>query len=109
MASRTVITLIDDLSGKETGDDGRTVAFSLEGVDYRIDLGEKNLIRLEKALHPFISAATRVDGPTRKRKISSSAAPAAANVREWARLNGYEVSDRGRVPGAARAAYNAAH
>ena len=109
MASRTVITLIDDLSGKETGDEGRTVAFSLDGVDYRIDLGEKNLIRLEKALHPFISAATRVGGPTRNRTNSTSAAPAAANVREWARLNGYEVSDRGRVPSAATAAYNAAH
>ena len=108
MVSRTVITLIDDLSGKEAGDEGRTVAFSLDGVDYRIDLGEKNLIRLEKALHPFISAATRVGGPARKKATNTFAAPA-ANIRDWARRNGYVVAERGRVPAAAATAYHAAH
>ena len=30
-------------------------------------------------------------------------------VREWARANGYEVSDRGRIPASVREAYDAAN
>lgn len=112
MASRTVTTLIDDLSGKDVSGDGRRVAFSLDGIDYQIDLSEKNQMRLQKALGPFISAATRVGGPRRTRRTSiRNSVPAShpSTVREWARQNGYAVADRGRVPADVVTAYNAAH
>ena len=37
------------------------------------------------------------------------AAVTAAEIREWARENGCEVPDRGRVPSDVRDAYEAAH
>lgn len=111
MATRTVITLVDDLSGKDVGEEGRTVAFSFDGVDYQIDLGEKNFTRLEKALDPFISAATRVGRvPARRRRGQAAGGPAGSrSVRDWARDNGYAVAERGRVPQEIMAAYNSAH
>lgn len=100
MAARTVVTLIDDLDGHDVGPDGRSIAFSFDGIDYQIDLGMKNATRFEKAIGPFVDAATRVGG--RKGRSKSSARRPAGDtdtqaIREWARENGYEVSDRGRI------------
>lgn len=104
MATRTVITLVDDLDGKELESGGRIIAFSFDGIDYQIDLGAKNVERFANAIEPFVGAATRVGGRKNRAKsrlVSSSSvaeAPSALTLREWARENGYEVSDRGRIP-----------
>jgi hypothetical protein len=37
------------------------------------------------------------------------AGQAAAAIRTWAKENGYEISDRGRVPASIREAYATAH
>ena len=109
MVARTVVTFVDDLDGREVGDAGRTVGFSYDGVDYQIDLGPKNLGKLEKALGPFISAATKVGG---KRGRSNSRATDLASdtqaIRQWARESGYQISDRGRIPAVVIEAWNAA-
>jgi Lsr2 len=46
--------LIDDLDG---GNAERTVAFSLGGRSFEINLSKKNINALERALAPYISAA----------------------------------------------------
>lgn len=111
MASKTIVTLLDDLDGKEIGEDGGTVTFSFEGVNYQIDLAEKNLTKFRKALTPYIAAATKVRGQTtaarRPRRTPDTTDPQA--VRAWARSHGYEISDRGRVPASVVTAYEAAH
>jgi hypothetical protein len=108
MASRTVVTVIDDLNGKVVGDDGRRVTFSFDGVDYQIDLGGKNLTRLEKALGPYIAAATRTGDrrTTSRRRVKANEDKQA--IRQWARDNGYPVSDRGRISADVLSAWNGA-
>ena len=46
MAQRTVITLIDDLDRREIEADGQTIRFAYQGIQYEIDLSEKNAKKL---------------------------------------------------------------
>nr|WP_221378845.1 Lsr2 family protein [Actinoplanes polyasparticus] len=103
MAKQVITLLTDDLDG---GEADRTVEFGLDGVNYTIDLSEKNAGKLRKALDPFLNAATRV-GRTPVASPTRRAAPASTGrasrdqnqaIREWANKNGYEVSERGRIP-----------
>lgn len=110
MARRIVHQLVDDLDGTvlDTGE-GETVLFSLDGIAYEIDLTEANAAALRDALQPYIAAG---------RSISSRASGARARrrsgqqdlgvVRQWARDNGHQVSDRGRVPASVIEAFEAA-
>ncbi|MFG1995304.1 Lsr2 family protein [Actinoplanes sp. NPDC048988] len=104
MAKQVITVLTDDLDG---GDANRTVEFGLDGVNYTIDLSEKNAGKLRKVLDPYLEAATRIGRGTAAGRITSrtaAAQPSRANrdqnqaIREWAKKNGHEVSDRGRIP-----------
>jgi Lsr2 len=102
MAKQVITLLTDDLDG---GEADRTVEFGLDGVNYTIDLSEKNAGKLRKALDPFLNAATRVGRTTvgsvrRAAPASTGRASRDQNqaIREWANKNGYEVSERGRIP-----------
>lgn len=107
----TVVTMTDDLDGTKAD---RTVIFGFDGVAYEIDLSKKNAAAFEKALKPYLQSARRVRRPaartarSRVRQERKSGSDLAA-VREWARANGHEVSDRGRLPGSVMEAYTAAH
>ncbi|MEV4417997.1 Lsr2 family protein [Catellatospora sp. NPDC049609] len=113
MARREIVTLEDDLDGSEG--DVRTVKFGFEGVSYEIDLGPANHDKLALALAPFVAAARKENG---RRGASSSVKPkelSAAEqrafnqrVREWAKAQGQEVNDRGRVAAKIVEAYKAA-
>ena len=110
MAQRNVTTLIDDLTGKELAHGtGETVNFSLDGVRYELDLNSRGAQRLRSAFAPYIKAGRRITGgrskrPVRRSRIASD--PAA--VRAWANSNGIPVSNRGRVPAAVVAQFEAA-
>ena len=108
MAQRVNIVLVDDIDGTDASE---TVAFGLDGTSYEIDLNEKNAAALRDALAPYVGHARRSGGPRRGKKAAAAAAngPSAAEVREWARANGWDLSDRGRVSGEVRQAYDAAH
>ena len=87
------------------------VRFSFQGTDYVIDLGKKNLAAFEKALKPYIGAATKVStgsGKSRRTSKSSSTGQNRAAVREWAKSAGIDVSSRGRIPNAVLEQYQAA-
>jgi len=115
MAERIVRQLIDDINGTEIPDGtGERIRFSLRGVDYQIDLAPANVAKLDKTLKPYIEAATKVQGKKGRRANSSKRATPTSKerltaIREWARSNGYEVSDRGRVKAEIVDAYDAAH
>ncbi|WP_269815364.1 histone-like nucleoid-structuring protein Lsr2 [Kribbella monticola] len=104
------IQLTDDLDGTviATGK-GETITFALDGHAYEIDLNNKNATALRKTLSPYLSAGRRVKtsrGASVKRtQISSDS----RTIKEWARANGYEVNDRGRIPNDIRAAFEAAN
>lgn len=83
------------------------VAFSLHGLNYRIELGAKNLARLEKALQPFIGQAYSTFGAERHRPVSlgvdhysQSRDHRARNqaIRKWAAENGWNLQPYGRIP-----------
>lgn len=104
MAQMVETRLVDDLDGSEAVE---TVRFGLEGRQYEIDLSETNAGRLRESLAAFVASARRAGGtasrPARSatasapRRSSSADREHGAAVREWARANGFEVSDRGRI------------
>lgn len=99
MAQKVEVTLVDDLDG---GKADETVVFGLDGTRYVIDLSEKNAKKLRDTLAKYVEAARR-DRGTRAAVGRSAARKAAqggpntSEVREWAKAQGYEVSERGRV------------
>jgi hypothetical protein len=107
MAQRVHVVLVDDIDGSDAGE---TVTFGLDGSTYEIDLNEKNAAALREALAPYVGHDRRSGGPRRgKKSAAASSGPSAAEVREWARENGWDVPDRGRVSADVRQAYDAAH
>jgi hypothetical protein len=104
MARKTVVALEDDLTG---GPADETVRFSLDGVDYEIDLSAHNAERLRSDLDVFVAAARRV----RTRAFRDIATPRVDRaqltaIREWARGQGLPVSPRGRIPESVLDAYH---
>jgi hypothetical protein len=115
MAERIVRQLIDDLDGTEIPDGaGERVVFSLRGTEYQIDLSKANVAKLEKAFKPYVEAGLKVRGhSTRRTKSVRITGPSGreqlAAIRDWARSNGYDVSDRGRIKAEVVDAFDAAH
>jgi len=116
MAQKVQVLLVDDIDGGEAAE---TLTFSLDGVNYEIDLSDEHASALRDAFAPWVGHARRVGG--RAGTVRKAAAPRAAakasvgperdtgEVRTWARENGYTVSDRGRISAEILQAYDAAH
>ena len=99
MAQKVQTLFVDDLDGSAA--EG-TVRFGLDGTDYEIDLNTEHAQALRDALARYVSAGRRAAGGTRRpsrggRKASANGVNA-TEVREWAKEQGIEVKDRGRVP-----------
>ena len=91
---------------------GDTVTFGLDGVHYEIDLTDDNATRLRDTLADFIAAARRTGGRLKRGTAGATSAASPATdreqtkaIREWARHNGFEVPERGRIPAAVRDSY----
>ena len=101
MAQKIQTLFIDDIDGSEA--EG-TVRFALDGADYEIDLNAKHAEALRKALARYVDAARRSSSSSPARRPARTGRRAPANglntteVREWAKAQGIEVKDRGRVP-----------
>jgi hypothetical protein len=99
VAQKVQTLFVDDIDGSAA--DG-TVRFGLDGTDYEIDLNAEHAQALRDALARYISAARRIGGGARRqvrrgRKVSASGVNT-TEIREWAKAQGIEVKDRGRVP-----------
>jgi len=101
MATKTVVSVVDDIDGSESAE---TVTFTYQGATYEIDLARKNREALAAALSPFIEAARSTSRGGARRSKSPVEEDAAA-VRAWAAENGIQVSARGRVPRSVRDQY----
>jgi hypothetical protein len=99
MAQRIEVLLIDDTDGSEAEE---TVRFALDGTEYEIDLNAGNAAKLRKALTRYKEAGRRTSAQARKPassgRHSAGGQPDNGKVREWAKAQGIEVKDRGRVP-----------
>lgn len=109
MVRKIIEQLVDDLDGTvlDPGD-GQTVRFGLDGRAYEIDLTDEHATALRARLAPYVSAARGVRAPERARPRVFRSPRDRAIVRAWAREHGYTVTNRGPVPAAVLAAYNAA-
>jgi hypothetical protein len=110
MAQKTIVHLVDDLDG---GPAEESVAFALDGQAYEIDLSAKNAARLRDTLAEFVASARKPASGGRAQRRSTPAQRRSSNgtgeVRSWARENGYQISERGRIPGSVIEAYRSAH
>ena len=108
MAVRTVTILEDDLDGKEDAT-VETVTFSFEGASYEIDLSKKNRDAFEKALTPYLNAARKAPKATTARRSPAKSSEDLDAIRAWAKDNGHEVADRGRIAQSVKDAYYASN
>jgi len=108
MAQKVKIILVDDVDG---GSADETVRFGLDGSNYEIDLSDANARQLRAALEPYLAKGRKVNA--RATKGGRQAAPARSQdvglIRQWARENGYEVRERGRIQAEIQEAYHRAN
>ncbi len=118
MAQQVNVVLVDDLDGSEADE---TVTFALDGISYEIDLTADNAERLREALSEWVQNARRLSGARRRgnrtatqqstteQSTTKQSTVGASNgtIREWARANGHEVSERGRIKAEIIDAFNA--
>ena len=107
MAQKVKIILVDDLDG---GSADETVRFGLDGVSYEIDLSSSNASELRTAVDRFAPHARKTSsGRATRTKISSGRNQDSAQIRQWARDNGYAVNSRGRIQAEIQDAYQKAN
>jgi hypothetical protein len=113
--AKTVITQVtDDLDGSSGAE---TIAFGYRGTNYEIDLVKCNASAFDKMMRSYVDAARKVTAARGSRRGSSdgrrsarrSSAGELASIREWARAQGYSVSDRGRISANIMEAHEKAH
>ena len=114
MAQKVMVQLVDDLDGAQS-EDISTVTFGLDGVTYEIDLTAKNANNLRKGLEEFVASARRTGGRIKRGTATKAGNGSATSsheqaraIRDWARRNGHEVSNRGRIPASLIDAFEAA-
>jgi hypothetical protein len=110
VAQKVQVLLVDDLDGGEAEE---TVTFALDGKSYEIDLSDTNAQKLRESLAEFVKAGRRTGGRSagrgKARAVASGAGQDTAKIRAWAKENGYNVNDRGRVPADIREAFEKAN
>ena len=116
MARKVQVILSDDLDENVPADE--TVSFALDGTNYEIDLSDKNATELREVFSRYVQAARKVGRGSGGRASGGGRSRAtggrmdreqAGAIRDWARKNGHNVSDRGRIPASVVEAYEAAH
>jgi hypothetical protein len=100
MAQKIEVRLVDDLNGDPADE---TVQFGIDGAEYEIDLSSSNAKELRRCLAQFVDVARRQGRSTTaaRRRRSRPGAPSTRErnqaIRDWAKTQGLEVSDRGRI------------
>ena len=99
VAQKVQTLFTDDLDGSAA--EG-TVRFGRDGTEYEIDLNARHTQELRDALARYVGAARRAGAAARRPGGGARRGPASGlnttEVREWAKAQGIEVKDRGRVP-----------
>lgn len=110
MAQKVSITLVDDIDGSDAT---QTVAFGLDGAAYEIDLNDQHAEALREALSAYVGHARKVGRAGTKRggrpAASTDGGASAKEIRDWARSNGLDVPERGRIPADVREAFDSAN
>ena len=126
MASKSVMMRVCDLHHRESTPSVKTVRFTWEGTRHQLDLCSEHVGEVESTVNAWVRATSPSTGSRRqprkaaaargrtakrstaKRASSSAASNPSRELRTWAKANGFNVSDRGRIPTDVRTAYEAA-
>jgi len=101
---------VDDIDGSEGGDVAKR-DFEILDRMFTIDLNDENYKRVTEALETlavFIENSTEVKRAGRGRKTGGAAKVKGytnAEVKEWAKQNGVEAPERGKIPDEIYAAF----
>jgi nucleoid-associated protein Lsr2 len=109
MAQKIQTLFIDDIDG---GEAEGTVRFALDGTEYEIDLSASHNEELRSALGKYVTHARKVGGTARRSTARGGRRSSTVNtvaVRSWAREQGIDIKDRGRVPADIVTKYEAAN
>jgi len=112
MAKTETVVITDDIDGSP---DAQTLRFAYQGQQFEIDLAENNHVAFLASLRPFIAAARvdpsrrRLRGTRAERRSGSSIPVDRASVRAWARKQGIDIAERGRIRADVLERYAAAH
>jgi len=106
MAQKIQTLFIDDIDG---GEAEGTVRFALDGTEYEIDLNARHSAELRSVLGQYVAHARKVGAARRGAARGGRRASAVDTVavRAWARENGMNIKERGRVPADVVARYQA--
>lgn len=105
MAIRNIVE--SDISGKP---DAATVTFGLGDTWFEIDLTDEERKELEKNLKEYISKGRKATKKGEKKRLVPETTPEEREeIRKWARENGHEVPEFGRIPKAVMKAHDEAH
>jgi hypothetical protein len=115
VARKVVVELADDIDGTVFGDDGESISYAVDGVEYVIDLKDEHAKELRETFEYYIAHSTRVGG--RKHRADRQVNPTAPKrssgetkkVRAWAIEQGHQLSSRGRIPAEIEQAFHDAH
>lgn len=102
---KTHVVLVDDIDNSIEA--VKTVNFALNGTSYEIDLSQDHVDEFEADFAKWVAAARKISGRG-VRSARTSTGPKTADVRAWAKGQGIEISDRGRIPAPVLEAYLAA-
>jgi hypothetical protein len=118
MAQKVQVLLVCDLHDGDV-EGTETIAFGLDGSSYEIDVCQAHGAELRDGFAPFVGAARRAGrsaGAGQRRGSRGGGRPGAggdknrvADIRDWARKNGHQVSERGRISATVLQAYETAH
>lgn len=73
MARKVVVEMVDDIDGTVFGDDGESINYAVDGVEYVIDLKDEHATELRETFEYYIAHSTRVGG--RKHRSDRQANP----------------------------------
>jgi Lsr2 len=112
VAQKIQTLFIDDIDG---GAAEGTVRFALDGTEYEIDLNAEHSEELRSAIGKYVTHARKVGGGARRAGRAAGRTSRGAGsslntteIRNWAREQGFDIKDRGRVPADLVAKYQAA-
>lgn len=86
------------------------MTFGLGDTWYEVDLTAEEQKDLEDALKSYLKVSRKAGkSAPKKRVVPETTAEERDRIREWAKKEGYEFAERGRIPKNVMKAYDEAH
>jgi hypothetical protein len=104
---RVDVQLEDDLTG---GPADETVEFGIDGRSYEIDLSARHAADFRQQLGRFLEHASLIRQAHRRPQVRTLAnRERSRQIRAWAEEQGFDVSERGRLPREVIQQYESGH